>query len=195
VAMFELEPVALASGDDVLSLALAKAQVRLVDDDDFEDELIALFRDAAIDLVEKFTMKKLRPTEMVWRGVFPGSGKPLVLGVGPITDVTAIGYTDSNGAAQMMAVGDVAIGTHRRVLPAAGKDWPTDVSGIDGSVTIEFEAGYALGAVPTPLLQAAQFMIGHFYRHREQVVTGSITAEVPFAFTHLCNAYRDPVIG
>jgi uncharacterized phiE125 gp8 family phage protein len=61
-----------------------------------------------------------------------------------------------------------------------------------GGVAVEYTAGYGDTAadVPAPLRQAMLLMIGHWYEHREAVITGSISTGLPLAARALLAPYR-----
>jgi len=77
-----------------------------------------------------------------------------------------------------------------RLRPRDGYRWPT-VSDRFAAVEVEFVAGYGgPELVPQPIMQALRLLVGHFYEHREVVVTGTIVAPLPFAVDALLAPYR-----
>lgn len=189
MAAFQLVPAPFV-GEDIIPLDLAKAQCRVLDDSS-EDTLLEVYRDAAIDAVQRYTSLALSSVTAVWSGSFEGASGILHLGLGPVSAITSIAYLDGDGATQTLAASAYRLGQQGRVLPV--DSWPSGA--VDGGVTITFTAGFATGAVPPVLKQAALMMIGHWYMNREAVVVGETTAELPLAFRSACDAYRLPVIG
>ena len=195
---FSLNPLSVTDGAAILSLADCKAHLR-TGDDSSEDALIEALRDAAIDMVEKFTMKRLSPILTEWQGnSFSDAARSM--GVGPVTAITSVKYLDAVALEKTVAAGVYRIANRRGVVLKPGQSWPSDVtSDIDCAVTITFTAGYdpvAVGGstVPAALIAAVKLMLGHLFLNREAVVTGAITEQLPMGFAELCRLYRDPVI-
>lgn len=189
---FELlhAPMADGYGESVLPLADARAHVRAEGED--EDALVEALRDAAVEFVERWCSVKLQPSEgQVWRGEgFPGAvSRGLELGVGPPIAITSVAWLDADGAPVTGTVGDFRIGLHRRLFPAIAGQWP---SGVGGGVEIEFSAGFE--SVPPALLSAVKLMFAHLWLHREAVVTGTISGEMPLGVEALCAPFRAVLI-
>ena len=170
---FELTPATMPEGygDAVLPLAQAKAHLRVLHDE--EDDLIAAMRDAAVQMIELYCGVYMRPvTGLVWRGeAYLGRAR---IGVGPVRAISAVSV---GGAAQVVEDYPVLAGD-----VTAAKGWPS------GMVEIIFSAGYD---VPPPLLvAAARMMLGHLYAHREAVMVGVVSSEVPLGVRSLCNPFR-----
>lgn len=187
---FELTPFALPEnyGEGILSLADLKAHLAVLDDD--QDDLIAAYRDAAIDMVERYCGVRLGPCEDVtWRGECLPS--PLALGVWPVTAINSITWLDSTGTAVVGEDADWRILRRDTIALKPGRTLPT---GIGGGVEIKFDAGFPAGNPPATLVQAARLFAGHLFLHREAVITGTISGEIPLGFKLLCGAYRMPVV-
>lgn len=195
--LFRLESSAVVDGESVLPLARVKEHLEV--DSDYRDPLIEIFRNAAIDLVQQYTMRRLTLNDVadpvLWRGNGFGSAPRgiLRLGVGPVHSVLAIHYRDSQGAPAVMPVADVVHSGGSEIQLAAGKNWPDVDGGLDCAV-IKLRVGYETGKVPSALISAMLLMIGHLYANRESVITGTVTATLPLGFEALCDKYRDPVI-
>lgn len=174
-------------GEALLPIAEAKAQLRVLEDDD--DALIAVMRDAAIATVEDYTGLVLGPrTGLVWRAEsLPRYSNALNLGVRPATALQSVTYLDSIGAEQEVDVADLRIADQCRVMPVAGTSWPSDVS---GGVVIAFDAGLEEGQAPPALISAARLMLGTLYQFRETVVSGTIVNELPLGFEFYCRPFR-----
>ncbi len=182
---FSLSPVGPVAGEDILPLSFAKAHLRVLHD--YEDEMIAGFRDSAIDAVEQYTDKSLADRNFVWRG---GFGDRIGLGILPRAVITSVKYLNPAGVEQSPAPATfLRIGADNELFPAIGTNWPVTADG-DGVVEIAFTAGYPDGAIPASLLQAARLMLGMFYANREAVVVGVSSAELPLGFVRLCAPYR-----
>lgn len=183
---FELTPLTPLDGEALIPLAAAKAHLR-VDLDD-EDDMIAAFRDAALDAVQQDTGVALVEQDFSWRGAF---GRRVRLGVRPLVAITSISYLDAAGVAQLVDPDVYRIGLHDEIVLQTGQSWPATADG-DDAVTVLFSAGHAAGAVPGTLLSAARLMIGHLFENRAAVETGGAGGEVPLGFRRLCDLYRMP---
>lgn len=189
--LFHLTPTAPAEGygEALLPLVEAKAWVRVIADDD--DDLIGALRDAAINMVEQYTGTRLAlTTGLVAR--FEGFGPGMRMGVGPAAsvDVQSVSYVDASGTTVTLADGAWRVAVDGALVPAIGTCWPVS----SGPVTVTFDAGFAAGAAPSPLITAAKMFLAHLFENREAVVLGTITSEVPMGFMMLCAPYRMPVI-
>lgn len=186
--VFTLDIAALPAGygDAVLPLEAAKAHLHVLEDDD--DDLIEALRDAAVEMVEKYTGVILNPRTgddaLVWRAeCLPAGG--VSLGVGPVTEIVSAAWLDAAGDTQAIDVATLRIVDQRTIAPLPGSAWPT---GIAGGVVITFEAG--LTSAPAPLVTAAKMFLATLYRHRETIVTAGLVEEVPHGFAMLCRPYR-----
>lgn len=109
----------------------------------------------------------------------------------PLVSVTHVKYYDEANTLQTFALSnyEVATGTPGRVALKEEASWPTLERRPD-AVQIRFVAGYgAAAAVPAAIKQAMLLLIGHWYKHREQVITGTI-AELPMAVEALLDCER-----
>lgn len=192
--IFELlrAPFPAGYGEAILSLEECKAHLR-VDDDD-EDDLIAVFRDAAIDFVERHCAVKLKSTTgIMWvADHFPRESRAVLpLSMGPVTEITNVTWLDRSGAAASVLPSTLRITPRGDVLPAIGGTWPSNVG---GDVSIEFTAGYADGTSPPGLLSAVRLFLGHLYKNREAVTDRGTEAEVPMGVMTLCAQHRRVLI-
>ena len=53
-----------------------------------------------------------------------------------------------------------------------------------------YKVGYAVGAVPAPLLQAIKIMVATMYENRQSVIVGRTVAEIPKTAEYLMQAYK-----
>lgn len=187
---FELAPFALPSGytEAIVSLANVRAHLGVIETD--HDAIIEFYRDAAVDMVEKYCAVRLGPlTGLVWRGEsLPSAVK---LGVWPVTDITAIKWLDDQGNEVTGDPADWRIVRRDEIALKPGRTLPT---GVAAGVEITFDAGFDDDARPAALVQAVRMFAAHLFLHREAVITGTIAGEIPLGFKQLCGAYRMPVI-
>lgn len=126
------------------------------------------------------------------RGEGPGwlpsiGGCPIEVPWPPLQAVASITYVGTDGSTHTLAADQyqASTGTPGRIVPAFGVTWPATQNQPD-SVTIRCVVGYgAASAVPAAARQAVKLLVGHWYRNREAVVTGTITAELPQAVASL----------
>lgn len=187
---FQLAPFALPVdyGDTIIPLADMKAHIGVLEDD--FDDLISAFRDAAIDMVERYCGVRLGEcADLQWQAErLPST---VALGVWPVTAITALTWLDSEGTEITGTPGDWRIGVRDRMVLKPGATRP---SGIAGGVTITFDAGFTADNRPPALVQAVRLFTAHLFANREAVITGAISGEIPLGFRVLCNQYRMIVI-
>lgn len=110
----------------------------------------------------------------------------------PLVEVVSVSYLDATGVAQVLDASTYAVDAPTGPKPSRGRlrlayggTWPA-LRDQAGAVTVRFLAGYS--ALPIPvvgptcpaLLKAAMLLdIATLYEHRENVVTGTIVADVP----------------
>lgn len=114
----------------------------------------------------------------------------------PLASVASIAYVDSSGAAQTLAADQYQVTTRYGeirqglVVPAYGVTWPSLRDQPD-AVTVRFVAGYAsMTLVPNRIRQAMLLMIGHWYKHRETSIAGTIINEIPMGVDALLDPLR-----
>ena len=187
---FDLAPFALPPGygEDIVSLEELRQHCGIIESDD--DLLIEVYRDAAVDMVERYCALRLGPlTGLVWRGEsLPAS---IRLGAGPVTAITAIRWLDEAGNTVTGNAADWRIVRRDEIALKPGRTLP---SGVASGIEITFNAGFAAGACPSALVQAVRMFAAHLFMHRETVITGTISGEIPLGFRQLCGMYRVPVI-
>jgi uncharacterized phiE125 gp8 family phage protein len=179
----------VTAADPVLSLAEAKAHLRVEHDD--EDDYIEALVAAATGYLDG-------PTGILGRAIgsqqwdfvfdaFPVS--EIRMPLRPLVTVDRIRHLDGAGAWQTLALTDYQVDPDTGggwIAPAAA-GWPTAMDTIN-AVEVRFTAGYA--AVPPPILHAIRILVGHWYEHREPVVTGTIVAQLPLSVEALIAPYR-----
>lgn len=173
----------------LLDTAAAKLHLR-VDHDDEDAYIDALVAAATghLDGPQGILGRCLiTQTLMALFDCFPDGRAPLRLSCPPLQTVSQIRYRDTAGDWQTMPASDYrAITSMSRrgfVEPAVGTQWPTGLADGTGNVEITYTAGYGSSAADAPaeIIHAVRLLLGHFYENREQVITGTIATEVPFA--------------
>lgn len=180
-------------GESILPLEAAKVHLAVLHD--WQDDLIAALRDAAIDWVERYTAIPLAEQAGLvhHRRQMPTGSEIVRLGAWPLIAVTAISYARADGTAASFAPANLMFGVHDEVMPRPGQRWPDDS---EGPVTITFTAGLQDAQAQRPaLVSAVRMMMAHLYLNREAVITNGATGETPFGVIALCGAHRLPVLG
>lgn len=183
------DPVPSPSGEPI-SLELAKAHLRIVEDTS-EDSLILAYIKAAREWVENYTGLVL--VQRAFTEQRDSFGRFIELYRYPIVpNSVSISYTDTSGTPQVYENALYSVDRRpARIYPALSGSWPS--VGSYGSVSISYTAGLAEGSVPQALIQAMLLLVGHWYSSRE-AVSDRAAEEVPFAVNALCQQYRMPVL-
>ncbi|MBM3928740.1 MAG: hypothetical protein FJ335_09815 [Sphingomonadales bacterium] len=188
---FTITPIAVDAGygEAILSLADAKAHLRVEQDDHDEDDLIGPLRDAAVDFVEQYT--NVRLGRVAGEARFPGFDDRMVVGIGPAAafEVTGISYRSASGADVALSSGDWEVDASAGVIRSPAAPWPQG-----RAVTVAFTAGYSAETCPPALIAAVKLMLGHLYSNRAAVVTAGGATEMPLGVKALCDRYRMPVL-
>ena len=172
----------------------AKAHNRI--DTSADDTLIATYIAAAREHGEHMTRRAFITQTWVWKlDAFPLGGV-MYMPLPPLQSVTSVQYVDANGATQTWSTDDYDVDTSSkpgRIVPVYNKSFPTTRNDTN-AVTVTFVAGYgdATTDVPDQLRVAINQLVGHWYENREQVVTGTIVAQLPNVVETLFNLYSMP---
>lgn len=184
-----LKPVRTVDpGEDVISLAEAKAHLDVDYDDD--DTLISSLIRSATGLVDGYSgiLNRGLVTQN-WAERFPFFQYEMPLRLGPVQSVSSVTYYDADDAEQTVDSGvyrlhETASGAY--LVPKSGQSWPSTYSR-DDAVTVTYVVGYGdTGSdVPQPIRNACLMLIRHWYDNPSAVGAGM--AEMPFA-VHACLA-------
>lgn len=156
-----------------------------------EDFYVSGLITAARQYCENELGKSLLPT--VWRQTldgFPCGGRfdHIKLLRSPVSAVTSVTYVATDGTTKTLETSkyDVDLDSQPcRISPSYGNTWPVNQNEMN-AVKITFTAGYASAdLVPQNVKLAMLLLIGHWFEHRESVITGTITKEIEFAVTNL----------
>ncbi len=168
-----------AASELAVSVTLAKTQCRVTHD--HEDGYIEHLIKAATARV--FSMTRYVCVQESWKltlDKFP-SGDSITLPFAPLASVTSIKYDDEDDTEQTLAASSYDVDTGiwpGRVRLRYDKGWP-DIHGDVNSLRIVYVVGHSsVSAVPSELVQAILMAVGHFYRNREDVITGTITSQL-----------------
>jgi uncharacterized phiE125 gp8 family phage protein len=147
-------------------------------------------RDASLALCTGTYTRKF--TEFGWRDWFE------LADLKPITSITSITYVDTTGTTQTWDAANYSLdvyGVAPSVLLAYDSIWPTLRGDVNG-ITMTAVAGYATQAlIPMRAKQAVLMLVGHWFIHRETVLTGTISKDIEFSYTSLIESLRREVYG
>jgi uncharacterized phiE125 gp8 family phage protein len=177
-----------------ISLADAKRHLKVETDD--EDAYIAALIAAAGAFIEDRT-GFVCPRREEERFGFDGFCRKIELLRRPIDPATvSVSYLDGSGETQTLAeVRLVEKNGTTRILPPIGRTFPTPAR-TEGAVSVLASVGYPAAtdeaevACSDSLKHAARLLVGHFYRNREAVVTGTTSSDLQFAVDSLLDADR-----
>lgn len=200
--------------DQLITTAEAKEHLRV--DIDAEDDLIDALVLAATRHVEEYTSRVLvsRSFELSLDGFPPHYGQPyaalwgnlhdpahfpgaIYLPIAPLVSVESIRYasTDLEGSPQTPVIETVTgqVDTScapPRILPAFGECWPATAR-VPQAVKIQFTAGYGEPAdVPPDIKAAVKLVLGSLFEHREDIVVGTSSSELPRSSKAILAPYR-----
>ena len=173
-----------------ISLAEAKAFLRVDSDYDDDNTYITSLINVATQVVEEFTRRRLiTQTYNIFYDEFP----PYIdLQVGDVASVTHVKYYDANNSLQTLAASNYDVDTKvrpGRIYQSNTGDFPNTYER-PNAIEVEFVVGSAASDVPAPIVQAMYIVIGRYYENRQDVVTGTIASELPLMVDHLLTPYR-----
>lgn len=173
-----------------ISLAEAKAFLRVDSDYDDDDSYITSLIGVATNVVEQFTRRRLiTQTYNIYYDEFPPY---MDLQVGNVASVTHVKYYDTDNTLQTLDTSqyDVDIRVKPgRIYQAEDGNFP-DTYERANSVEVEFVVGSSASDVEDAIKQAMYIVIGRYYENRQDVVTGTIASELPLMVEHLLTPYR-----
>ena len=187
-----------------LTLAQAKAQCLIGDDDPQHDTWLADAIKSARELTEEMTQcPMMQSTWQLRLDDWPDdtdSEFGIDLIVHPARSITSVKYYDTAGTLITYSSTNYELITGRRRSKIAkadsGTEWPAVSATKPGPITILFVCGYstsstvatAQAAVPSTFKHAMRMLISHWFEHRETVIVGSISKEIELSFDALLNA-------
>lgn len=164
--------------DDVITLEDAKLFLRVTGDD--EDEFIEGLIGQATEFVEAAANIQLCECGYEWR-LDSFETYSLKVPKGPLLSIDSIVYVDIDGVEQTLAESVYSVDEKDptgRIQPAYGESWPSTRVQMN-AVTIAYTAGFGdSDDVPQLAKGAIRLLIGHWYRNREAMLTGTISKEI-----------------
>lgn len=184
-----------APATEPLTLVEAKKQVEIPNAYTAHDDHLQRLIASARGRIESLTGRQIvTSTWDLTMDAFPDDSDDVIyIPKPPLQSVSAITYVDSSGVTQTWSSSNYVVSTSREpgcVRPAYAQAYPTDVRIQPDCVKVRFVAGYgAITAIPEDLKAAMLLLIGHWFDHRESVITGSTATSLPQAVEALCEQY------
>jgi uncharacterized phiE125 gp8 family phage protein len=187
-----------ASTELAISVADCKKHLQIEAIETYYDSDIEAYIRTAQEYVEEWTNLTLFQTTITakWNRFPEAPVESLRLPAWPVSDVTSISYRNTDGTSiNLSKTTDVQLSLQSVpsfVQPLPNSEWPeTQIDRVD-AVTIVFVAGYGTtsATVPHRIRQAIKLLVGHWFKNREAVVTGTISKEIELAVHSLLNQIR-----
>jgi uncharacterized phiE125 gp8 family phage protein len=174
-----------------VSLAEAKAHLRLEPEQTAEDAYLAVLIQAARQYAEEVCWRGL--VTQKWEAVLEGfSGAEMELPRGHLDSIVSVTYVDEAGVVQTVAPATYeadTVSVPGRLLLAYGQSWPSARAQWN-AVRVRYTVGWAAAEVPATIRQALLLLVAHLYEQRTPEVVGTIVSPVRFAVDSLLSPYR-----
>ena len=177
-------------------ITTAEAKVHLRLETTADDSLVAALVKAARIYVERATNRCLYTQTLdLYLDEFPASDSSCIwLPRGPVQSITSVVYQNTSDVATTVAAASYVLDATQepaRLCLADGYSWPGDTLAEANAVRVRYAAGYgAAASVPDDLKALIYLLVGHWYEHREGVVTGTISTALAHAVDALIDARR-----
>lgn len=174
----KMAAAAAVPAPEPISLERAKQHLRVVydDEDEYISALIVAAREMAEQRLNRTLVRRIRRVAFDRMEVFYRLPKP------PFVGLVSVNYSVPGGVTPVDAIayGLDEISTPARIVPISG--WPS-LNEAGSTVIVEYEAGYAEGEVPAPIIQWMLLVIGSLYENRETMTAGVTVSSIPEEFT------------
>ena len=187
--------------EDIVVTAATEALVEVYEFKEFarinydsEDALIENLLKAAEQHVEAMVGRGLQTqTRRAHYSTWPSV---IVLPSPQVASVTSVVYLDDDRTETTLAASEYIASAlalpwaQAEIVPVSS--WPSSLSDDDADpVRVTYVCGYgAASDVPEPLRHAVRMLVAHWYEHREEVFTGSISKQIEMGFRALVEPYR-----
>lgn len=173
---------------EFVSLATAKAQLRLEEDFYLDDAIIQMYIDASIQKASDYTGLDIQPKDWILKG---NAFESKVFTKNPVSTISKIEYYDTNNTKQTLTNTEevnyslVPVDSLRsKILFHESTALPSLKDRFD-AVNIFFTTGYTEETIPKPIIQAILLYMSFLYENREDR-----PLSLPTAFESLLRPYR-----
>jgi len=190
----------------VITRLLAKGQLRIKEDETFEDDYLDDLIPQATRIVELLARRQFitatyiksleefhdnrnekHPSDHDTHHHHDHEGDEhdvIVLEHPPLQSVEEIKYIDTDGNEQILDLADIQIDTFNepgRIKPAFGKSWPTARKQFN-SVLITYKAGFGddESQMPDEVKRAVKLVVSHYFENRDLVLTANDVEQIEF---------------
>jgi uncharacterized phiE125 gp8 family phage protein len=176
-----------------ITLAAVKDHLRIEQSETiYDSELTSLIRTAQEWIFATCHLTLTNTDYKVFFNEFPCESEALKLPLYPILTIEEFKYFNADGNIQGPDFQVDLIQAPNAIYPAIGEVWPETQKGRINSIEIELSAGYGAteSSVPELAKHLIKLLIGHWYKNREAVVTGTISKEIEIAADNLMKLLR-----
>lgn len=181
------KPLTFPAAEPV-SLSEAKAHLRIDHAD--EDTYIGSLISAARAYFETQCQKAFATQSyLLTLDSFPSSDD-VRLDRGPVLEITALKYDDSDGIEQTLDPNDYVLDNANEPgwLIPIDSGWPATMSAT-GAVRVEYIAGWEAGTLPADVKAGMLLLVGHWYNNREAVADQGLS-EPPHSVNRIIHNHR-----
>lgn len=180
----KLERTTSTTYTDVLSLATAKAHLRVETSDD--DTLITSLINTAGEIVEEYTGQYLSSCSFIY---YADQFKSIMeVHAGPGLSITEVEYIDDLGVTKTWSSSHYFVDVKSYPIRVQFDEFPNEVDDRVHAVRIKGTAGY--DRVPSALQSAMLLIIGHLYEHRKDVLVGIQSAPLVNGAKYLMDKFK-----
>lgn len=172
-----------APGDEPVTWTELADHLRI--DSTGERELLEGYISRARELAEVYTRRSIvRQSYRLLLDEFPAGGAALEIPRAPLVDVSAVEYVDGDGNTTTWDSTNWQTDIYSepgRVMPTAGRSWPTVATYTVNAARILFLAGWTPEETPGRIKQAISMLAGHWYENREATAE-RVPREIAFSW-------------
>lgn len=177
----------LDAESETLSLADVKAQLRISGTSD--DDALRMFIASIRHRTEQFLGKTL--VTSTWELKLDCFGDEIQLPMDPVQSITSVQYVDDDGVTQTLSSSGYQFDSKGRLKPSYGNEWPSTRTQY-GAVTVTYIAGKTHAGNVEPDIKLAMLLwIGASDMNREDVIVGTVIANIPDGAKSLLSPHRN----
>lgn len=164
--------------EEIVTLVMAKKQLRIEETFTDEDDLIQGYIDAAVQMSEDYTGGHIVEKNMILK--MDAFDNPLVFEAFPVQAVESVSYfpADGSGVQEMVSSNYDLMSLNPKVSKISFKTTPSIAERFD-AVTVTVKVGMVVEEIRQPIIQAILLQISDMYERREdrtEVILSAATA-------------------